>query len=115
MGQGVRAAWIEAIPIDLRDIFLAVLQVDLRDRRARLRAELLASGRADLWTEIDQAGDADPDTLGEAGYQFLGMAEALKPLPPLRWVVRPVLARPSVSIFFGAPNVSFAQIEAKRL
>jgi len=104
-GQAIRAAWLDALTGDLREIALAAIQVDQRDRRARLRAELLASGRVDLWDEVDQAGeDVDPDSLTEPGYTFLGMGDALKPLPPLRWVVKPILARPSVSIFFGAPK-----------
>lgn len=106
-GQALTVRWLDALPGDLREIALRVLQVgsDPGERKARLYAELAASGRAELAQEVDKADPAaDPDVIRGAGYEFWGMADALKPLPPLRWAVKGLFARPSLNIVFGAPK-----------
>jgi hypothetical protein len=66
--------------------------------------ELLARNQGELWEEVQRTDStADLSAVGD-GWQFLSMADACKPLPPLQWVVRGVLSRPSISIFFGGPK-----------
>ena len=79
---------------------------DRKAREYRLNAELLAQGLID---DLEAIKRADPDVdLNSAEiadtWQVFDLAEAYKPLEPLRWLVQGFIAKPSVTIFFGAPK-----------
>lgn len=106
-GQALTTRWMDALPVDLREIALRVMQFSTApgERKARLYAELAASGRAELAQEVERADPgADPDALQGPGYEFMTLGDALKPLPPLRWAIHGLFARPSLNIVFGQPK-----------
>jgi hypothetical protein len=99
--------WFDCLPGDLRDLIFHLLrdELDLARRRTRLRMELVKLGDIDLLEEWDRLDlSIDPDSLGSPGYNFITLGETYKPLPPLRWAIKRLFARPSVSIIFGAPK-----------
>lgn len=106
-GQMFDFAQFERLDPELKVLAFSVLFEEGRAaREARIRAELLARGETEvlkLLGSVDPAVDLDRFEL-QGGWQFVGLDVAYTPLPPLDWVVRPVLSRPSVNIFFGPPK-----------
>jgi hypothetical protein len=104
---GVHLRWFDGLPSDLREIAYLVFQVsDPSKRQARLRAELVSRGKMDLLAEIDRV-DPDGDLSAfeaEDTWKSISLVDTYQKLDPLRWVLKPLFSRPSVSIFFGSPK-----------
>lgn len=106
-GQEIPYRWIENLEYDHRVLIFSIIGEgrDPQAREARLKAELLGLGKLDFWNQIESADPgADLDQLAAGGWVFMSMADMLKPLPPLQWVVKGLIPRSSVSLFFGAPK-----------
>lgn len=106
-GQALTTRWMDALPVDLREIALRVMQFSTApgERKARLYAELAASERAELAQEVERADPGvDPDSLAGPGYEFMTLGDALLPQPKLQWAIRGLFSRPSVNIIFGSPK-----------
>lgn len=100
--------FIDGLTFAYRDLVYAVLSEgrDKSAREARLKTELTARGLLD---DLDRLTRADPAiNLEEVevrdNWQFFSLEEAYQPLPPLEWVIEGIIARPSISIFFGQPK-----------
>lgn len=107
LSEAIPYRWLDGLKYDHRDLALKVIQAgtDPEIRRGVLRAELLARSEADLWKQVEVADpDTDPDQLESPGYAFKTLGETYVQLPPLRWAIQKLFARPSVSIIFGAPK-----------
>ena len=92
---------------ELRDIAFAVLSEgrDKAARRARLQAEL--NGRDIGYLSLAEIDSADPlkdlATLQtKSGWEFFDLADVLaEEIPPIYWIARYFLSKPSVIIFYG--------------
>ncbi|MFZ5910410.1 MAG: AAA family ATPase [Chloroflexota bacterium] len=75
-------------------------------RRARLKAEIAARGLDALQAEIEAADpNADLSALQGEGWQSIDLADVInEPIPPITWLVKPYLPRPSVTAWFGKPK-----------
>ena len=92
---------------ELRDIAFAVLSEgrDKAARRARLQAEL--NGRDIGYLSLAEIDSADPlkdlATLQtKSGWEIFDLADVItEEIPPIEWVVRYFISKPSVTVFFG--------------
>ncbi|RJP51151.1 MAG: hypothetical protein C4583_09180 [Anaerolineaceae bacterium] len=76
-------------------------------RRARLKAELMARNLELIQREIDAADPgADLSALQtSSGWEAFDLADVLsETIPPIRWLAKPYLPRPSVTAWFGKPK-----------
>jgi len=90
----------------LHEIAFAVLSEgrDKAARRNRLHAEMTARGIDGLMSEVDSADPlADLASLQTAGgWQLFDLADVMaEDIPPIEWVVRYFLPKPSVIVIFG--------------
>lgn len=108
-GGGLAAADFAALPAPMLDIALAVHSEGPGGaaRWARLEKELKALNLLPL---IEQVINANPETdlaalRGGAGWKAFDLADVItEDLPPVEWLVRPFLSRPSVTAWFGKPK-----------
>jgi len=94
---------------DLYEIALAVLSEgrDKDARQIRLQAEAAGRGVELLISEIESADpQADLSTLQiSSGWEAFDLADVMtEDLPPLVWLAKPYLPRPSVTAWFGKPK-----------
>lgn len=99
---------IRRLPAGLQDIVILALSEGQEPgkREGRIRAELIAKGETAILERLPFA-DALLDLSSvevSGGWKWRTLADAYRPLPPLRWLLRGVISRPSVTIFFGAPK-----------
>jgi len=90
----------------LHEIALAVLSEgrDKAARRKRLQAEMMVRKIDLLMSEIDSADPlAELATLQtSSGWQVFDLADVItEDIPPIEWVVRYFISKPSVTVFFG--------------
>ncbi len=88
--------------------FIVLQQSDSEKRKKRLSAELLARpAMGDTFLQMVQTCDPaqDPENVSYSGvWQVKTIKDALEPLPPIEWLAKPYISRPSVSIFFSRPK-----------
>jgi hypothetical protein len=101
--------FIDKLPAEYRGLVFKILGEgkDKAAREARLRAELLKDNKLEDLERLNRADamiDLDQVQL-EDSWKFFSLEEAYKPLPALEWVVDGFIARPSITIFFGAPKM----------
>lgn len=99
---------VQKLPDSLRELVYLVLSVgsDRKQREVRLRQELAARGFLDVLGQLDKVDLTVglEQLAGADDWRFLGLGEAYEPLPPIDWVVQPLISRPSISIVYGAPK-----------
>ena len=80
---------------------------DKGQRLKRLNVETAARGLDPLLVEFE-AADPRTDLAAlqvSSGWDLVDLADIVKEeLPPVRWVVKPYISRPSVNLFFGRPK-----------
>jgi hypothetical protein len=80
---------------------------DKARRERRFKAEATARGLDPLLVEVE-AADPQADLAAlqiSDGWTSFDLADVVKEdLPPVRWIVKPYIARPSVTVFFGKPK-----------
>ncbi len=108
-GGGLVAADFSALPENMLEIALAVHGTGKEDglRWARLEKELTARELGPLLTEIINAEpESDLATLRSgSGWAAFDLVDVMdEALPPVVWLVKPFLPRPSVTAWFGKPK-----------
>ncbi len=108
-GGGLTASDFSALPVNMLEIALSVHGAgqDGGARWARLEKELHARELAPFLTEIINADpESDISSLRNgAGWAAFDLADVMsEELPPVVWLVKPFLPRPSVTAWFGKPK-----------
>jgi hypothetical protein len=108
-GGGLAAADFAALPANMLEIALAVHAEGQGGaaRWARLEKEFKS---ANLTPLLEQVINADPEAdlsilRNGAGWKAFDLADVMtEELPPVEWLVRPFVQRPSVTAWFGKPK-----------
>ena len=103
------AADIQRLNGPMLEIALAILGEgkDQVSRRGRLKAEATARGLDLLLQEVEAVDIGKPlaEIKNLSNWQAYDLADVmLEELPPIQWLVRPYVPRPSVTAWFGKPK-----------